>query len=212
MWGQYDSRPPPTRFVRPEILGKRRYPHCLVFCEAREVMLSLFTFQPPARLPCPGDCAALRYVEAHALASARRSKSAGLRSEGGCPQCGGIALARVVHLAPLTLESSGGIPRKAPWMGWEAYTEWRATLLQRRTIGGWTPKFIFSRSIKEPDQSRPPWLVHIQRRYSLPVDGNPSPHRADGAGGEAPDPAPRKGAGRKKTDRRATRKVRGGGA
>lgn len=107
-------------------------------------MLSLFTFRSPTRLPCPGDCAALRYVEAHALASALRSKSAGLRSEGGCPQCGGVALARVVCLAPLTLESSGGIPRRPPWMGWDHYAAWRAALLQRRILGGdWRRRRVY---------------------------------------------------------------------
>jgi hypothetical protein len=109
-----------------------------------EMMLSLFTSRSPARLPCPGDCAALRYAEGHALSAARRTRVAGLRTEIGCRQCGGVALARVACLAPLTLESSGGIPRRPPWMGWEEYAAWRAALLQQRILGGdWRRRRVY---------------------------------------------------------------------
>lgn len=105
---------------------------------------SLFTVRAPVALPCPGACSALRYAEGHALAAARRTRTSGLRAETGCSQCGGIALARVVALAPVELESAGGIPRRPPWMGWTEYAVWRAVLLQRRTLrADWRRRLVF---------------------------------------------------------------------
>ena len=105
---------------------------------------SLFSARAPVALPCPGACSALRYAEGHALAAARRTRTSGLRAETGCSQCGGIALARVTQLAPVELESAGGIPRRPPWMGWTEYAAWRAVLLQRRTLrADWRRRFRF---------------------------------------------------------------------
>ena len=105
---------------------------------------SLWFSAPQPLLPCPGNCAALRYVESQALSAARRTRTAGLRSEGGCSQCGGIALARVVRLSPLVLASRGGTPRKRVGQPWEEYSSWREGLLQERVIGvDWRRRYRF---------------------------------------------------------------------
>jgi hypothetical protein len=110
------------------------------------MQVSLFFTRPPRPLPCPGDCRDLRYVEAEALAAARRTRSAGLRTEAPCGRCGGKALARVVSLAPVTLESRGGLPRRPPGLSWEEYLTWRAPLLQRRTWrADWRRRYVFLR-------------------------------------------------------------------
>lgn len=108
-----------------------------------------------ALLTCPGDCRALRSSEQCALDAARRTQTTGLRTQTGCSQCGGGALAVVTCLSPVTLRSRGGIPKKRPFQPWEEHDAWRMTVLQERVIGlDWAPRpkrlerYVFRRGWK----------------------------------------------------------------
>ena len=95
---------------------------------------SLWGAAPQSLLPCPGNCAALRYAERHAILTAQRGGQAGGDCDASCSACGGRALAVVSCLSPLTIRSRGGIPYRPPWMSWEEHDAWRVGLLQERVI------------------------------------------------------------------------------
>lgn len=105
---------------------------------------SLWSASPQQLLDCPGNCRALRSSETCALDAARLTRSTGLRTQTGCSQCGGGALAVVTCLSPVTIRSRGGIPKKRPFQPWEEHDAWRMTVLQERVIGlDWRRRFLF---------------------------------------------------------------------
>lgn len=90
---------------------------------------------PIVALPCPGNCAALRYAEGHALDAAYWEEKVGAETDAPCAACSGRAVAVVSRLAPLTIRSRGGIPYRPAWVPWEEWAGQRRRLLQKRVIG-----------------------------------------------------------------------------